>query len=68
MTGAQKKTHAHKLMDSQKTREYEATGEQKKTRVYKPTDSQKTREYEVTGARKTKTDACEPMFSQKTRE
>ena len=35
MTGAQKKTDAYKLMDSQKTREYEVTGAQKKTDAYK---------------------------------
>ena len=48
-----------KLMDPQKTREYEATGAQtKKTDAYKLTDSQKTREYEMTGAQK-KTDEYE---------
>ena len=46
MTGAQKKTDVYKLMDSQKTREYETTGAQKKTDAYKLMDSQKTREYE----------------------
>ena len=51
MTGAQKKTHVYKLMDSRKTREYEMTGaRKKKTDAYEPMDSQKTREYEVTGA------------------
>ena len=51
MTGAQKKKiDAYKLMDSQKTREYEVTGAQKKKiDAYKLMDSQKTREYEVTG-------------------
>ena len=68
MTGAQKKkVDAYKLMDSQKTREYEVTGAQKKIDAYKLMDSQKTREYEVTGAQK-KTDAYMLMDSQKTRE
>ena len=41
MTGAQKKkTDAYKLMDSQKTREYEMTGAQKKKiDAYKLIDS-----------------------------
>ena len=38
MTGAQKKIDGHKLMDSQKTREYNLKG------------AQKTDEYEITGA------------------
>ena len=62
-----RKTDAYKLMDSQKTREYETTGAQKKTDAYKLMDSQKTREYETTGAQK-KTDAYKLMDSQKTRE
>ena len=53
MTGAQKKTHAYKLMDSQKTREYEVTGEQKTDDVYELMDSQKTREYNLKGRQKT---------------
>ena len=44
--------HAYKLMDSQKTREFEVTGAQKKTHAHKLMDSQKTREYEVAGAQK----------------
>ena len=74
MTGAQKKTHAYKLMDLSKTActdsqkdEYEMTGAQNKTHAYKLMDSQKTREYEVTGAQKID-DEYEPMDSQKTRE
>ena len=68
MKGAQKTDDAYKLMDSQKTREYEVTGAQKKKiDAYKLMDSQKTREYEVTGAQKTD-DECELMDSQKTRE
>ena len=51
MTGAQRKIHAYKLMDSQKIDEYVMTGAQKKkTDAYKLMDSPKTREYEVTGA------------------
>ena len=53
LKGAQKKTDAYKLMDSQKTREYEATGAQKKIDAYKLMDSQKTREYNLKGAQKT---------------
>ena len=55
-----------KLMDPQKTREYEATGAQtKKTDAYKLTDSEKTREYEVTGAQKKKIVAYKLMDSLK---
>ena len=39
--------HTYKLMDSQKTREYEVTGAQKKVDAYKLLDSQKARECEV---------------------
>ena len=59
MTGAQKKSDVYKLMDSQKSDEYEVTGAQKKKiDAYKLMDSQKTREYEMTGAQK-KIDAYE---------
>ena len=51
MTGAQKKTHAYKLMDSRNIDEYEMTGAQKTDDEYELMDSQKTREYEVTGDR-----------------
>ena len=61
---AQNKTHAYKLMDSQKIGEYEMTGPQKTDDVYKLMDSQKTREYELTGAQK-KLDAYRLMDSQK---
>ena len=49
MTGAQK------LMDSQKTREYNLKGAQKKKTddEYELMDSQKTREYNLKGAQKT---------------
>ena len=55
MTGTQKTDDVYKLMDSQKTHEYEVTGAHKKIDVYKLMDSQKTREYELTGAQKTDT-------------
>ena len=64
MMGAQKQTDAYKLMDSQKTREYEMTGAQKKTDEYQLMDSQKIDEYEMTGAQK-KTDEYKLMDSQK---
>ena len=38
-----KKIDVYRLMDSQKTREYEVTGAQKKTDAYKLMDSQKKR-------------------------
>ena len=46
-----KKIDVYKLMDSQKSDEYEMTGAEKKIDAYKLMDSQKTREYEMTGAR-----------------
>ena len=64
-TGAQKTDDVNKLMDPQKTREYEVSGAQKTE--YKLMNSQKTREYVVTGTQK-KTHACKLMDSQKTRE
>ena len=65
MTGAQKKSDAYKLMDSQKTREYNLKGAEK-TDEYELMDSQKTREYNLKGTQKT--DEYELMDSQKTRE
>ena len=64
MTGEQKKIDAYKLMDTQKTREYEVTGAQKKIYVYKLMDSQKIDEYEMTDAQK-KIDVYRLMYSQK---
>ena len=43
----------YKMMDSQKTREYELTGAQKKIDAYRLIDPQKTREYNLKGAQKT---------------
>ena len=46
---------AYKLMDSQKTREYEKTGAQKKKiDAYKLMDSRKIDEYEMTDSQKTR--------------